>query len=493
MEKYFNCECNNRLFEKYKTFISNIDERLNKCESAENIKAIEKLSEYKLPQAFVDFYSKFDGEKDNSYLGMILGLSLMSAKEILKTIYDFSNMDFEIMSMSTGIIKDDSISNRLLIPFAFDGSRCFIAIDMSPDENGKEGQVITIDLDYDKSYLLASSLDEFYSFILKLFDSKKFFTSVGENEDIYFEFESGHFFNNLDDIFDESEDNLVEIELVDEFWKQYYNDALKDNKISRGVLEKEKRLFIKNEKLSFKPLVYMSNLRELIIHDCIISDFSSISKAYELRKLYLVNCIFNKEELSSISSMPNLAVISLNCMEIQSISSLASLKSLKELSLRKIDTLNIDELSLFEFLKSLKLEDLNIKNFDFINSLKSLKELTINKIKVNNLSFLKNLKNLTKFVMHEKAEDESDISLITELKKIKEFQYPVSNMEIYKSCQSVVSIGVDARNIHNIEMLKDTKINDVTVYNALSKVEAEEIIYRIKNWVNLSSYGFVGV
>jgi internalin A len=237
----------------------------------------------------------------------------------------------------------------------------------------------------------------------------------------------------------------------------------------------------------------MSNLRELIIHDCTISDFSFISNASELRKLYLVNCIFNNEELSNLSSMSNLAEISLNCMEIQSISSLASLKSLKQLSLRKIDKLKIDELSSFKFLKALCLEDLSIENFDFLNTLKSLKELIINKIKVDNLSFLKNLKNLTKFVMHENVEDESDISLITELKKIKEFQYPVSNMEIYKCCPSIISIGVDAKNIHNIEMLKNTKIDNVTVYNASSEEEVDKIISRIDEYITLSSYGSVGV
>jgi hypothetical protein len=39
----------------------------------------------------------------------------------------------------------------------------------------------------------------------------------------------------LDDVFDESEDNLEEIQLFDEFWKQYYNDVLKDNKVSKGI------------------------------------------------------------------------------------------------------------------------------------------------------------------------------------------------------------------------------------------------------------------
>lgn len=93
----------------------------------------------------------------------------------------------------------------------------------------------------------------------------------------------------------------------------------------------------------------MSNLREIIIHDCTISDFSSISKATELRKLFLVNCIFNYEELSSLSGMSSLIEISLNCMEIQNIGCLASLKSLKELSLRKIDKLNANQLALFKF------------------------------------------------------------------------------------------------------------------------------------------------
>lgn len=180
-------------------------------------------------------------------------------------------------------------------------------------------------------------------------------------------------------------------------------------------------------------------------------------------------------------------------MEMQNIESLASLKYLKELSLRKIDKLNTNQLSLFKFLKTLSLEDLEVDNFDFLNSLKSLKELNINKIKVYNLSFLKNLKNLTKFVMHEKAEDENDISLITELKKLKEFQYPVSNMELYKYCPNLISIGVDAKNIYNIPLLKDTKIHEVTIYNASSEEEADEIISKIEKYITLSSYGYVGI
>lgn len=145
---------------------------------------------------------------------MILGLSLMSAGDILDTIHTFSNMDFEIMSMT-------------------------------PDINGKASQVITIDLDYDKSYLLANSIDEFYSFILRMFDAKKLFTEADEDGELYFEFESGHFFNNLDDILSESEDNLEEIQLVDEFWKRYYNDVLKENKVSIGILKKRRGFLLR--------------------------------------------------------------------------------------------------------------------------------------------------------------------------------------------------------------------------------------------------------
>lgn len=144
-------------------------------------------------------------------------------------------------------------------------------------------------------------------------------------------------------------------------------------------------------------------------------------------------------------------------------------------------------------MKALSLEDLSVENFDFLNSLKSLKELSINKIEVHNLSFLKNLKNLTKFVMHEKSEDENYISFITELKKLKEFQYPVSNMELYKCYLNLIYIGVDAKNIYNIPLLKDTKIDEVTIYNASSEEEADEVISKIEKYITLSSYGYVGI
>lgn len=365
---------------------------------------------------------------------------------------------------------------------------------MSPDKNGRKGQIITIDIGSKESYLIAYSFEEFINFIIEMFDSNKFFILLAEDDTLYFEFESGHFFNTLGDVYEVTEKDLKKIKLTDEYWKQYYNELLtNDNKISIGFLKKETSLFIIGEKLSLNPLMYMTNLKELILHDCIITDFSFVSKAKNLRKIYLVNCKFNKEELSSLSNLSKLSVLSLNCMEINSIGSLSVLKSLKELSLRKIDNFNTDEIALFKNLKNLSIDDLDIKNFDFLNYLKKLKELAIKNIKVNNLNYLKNLKNLKSFVLNEKAEDESDISLITGLKKIGEFQYPVSNMEFYKASKYLKTIGIDARNIYNIEMLKDTNINNVIIYNSLSEEEALEIVSKIQEYITLYSYKAVKI
>lgn len=183
--------------------------------------------------------------------------------------------------------------------------------------------------------------------------------------------------------------------------------------------------------------------------------------------------------------------LSLNIMEIESIKCLTDLKNLKDLSLRKIDKLNVEELSNFKSLEHLSLEELSIPNFDFINNLKSLKELCIDKIKIKDLSFLKNLTMLNKFIMRYKAEDERDLNFISNLKKIKEVQYPVSDMSIYKECPCIEEIGVDAENIFNIEMLKDTNIRSVMIYNASSKENVDNLISKIKSYIELNSWGYM--
>ena len=490
MRKYLEFECNNELFEKFSDFIPDIEEKLNKSDTEDNIKNIERLIEHKLPGVFVDLYSKYDGEKYDEYLGLMLGFSLMSTNDILDTINNFKHMDFELMSMQTGFIKDDTISSK--VPFASDGSGNFIAFDMNPDKNGIIGQIITIDLDNNRSYLLADSLEGLYEFIFKTLKCKKMYITVGDNGKAYFEFESGHLFNKLDGISGEvGRDSNEYIKMPRDFWKSYYVDHLKDDKVSKELLANEKSLFIKNENLSFKPLQYMNNLREVVIHNCNITDFSFISKASELRKLYIVNCKFSKDELKYLSSLSHLKELSLNIMEIESIKCLSDLRNLKDLSLRKIDKLNVEELSNFKSLEHLSLEELSIPNFDFINNLKSLKELCIDKIKIKDLSFLKNLTMLNKFIMRYKAEDERDINFISNLKKIKEVQYPVSDMSIYKECPCIEEIGVDAENIFNIEMLKDTNIRSVMVYNASSKENVDNLISKIKSYIELNSWGYM--
>lgn len=490
MRKYFEFECNNELFEKFNEFIPNMEERLNQTDTEDNIKNIEKLIEHKLPRVFVDLYSRYDGEKYDKCLGSMLGFSLMSTNDILDTTKQFKNMDFEIISMQTGFVKDNIISSK--VPFASDGSGNFIAFDMDPDKNGIIGQIVTLDLDYNRSYLLADSLEGLYEFIFKMLKCKKLHTIIGDDGETYFEFESGHLFNKLDGIPSEvGRDSNEYIKMPRDFWKSYYANHLKDDKVNKQLLANEKSLFIKNENLSFKPLQYMENLREIIIHNCNITNFSFISKASELRKLYIVNCTFSKDDLECLSRMSNLKEVSLNGMEIESIKFLADLKNLKSLSLRKIDKLNVDELSDFKSLEHLTLDELNVSSLDFINNLKSLKELCINKIEVKNLSFLKNLTMLNRFIMRYKAEDEMDVNLISNLKKIKEVQYPVSDMSIYKECPCIEEIGVDAENIFNIEMLKDTDIRSVIVYNASSKEDVDNVISKIKNYIELESWGYM--
>lgn len=192
----------NRLIKELEKYYPEVVSRLNYPGDAESIKKIEEEIGEELPESFKKLYQEFNGEDKNLYVGVILGFSLMSAASILEELHLLKeyNVNTVMKSKSEDAISEEEIGKRIIIPFAFDASRCYIALDLTPGQKGKKGQVITLDFDYHSSFLLADSLEEFYDFIIKMMEEKKCQVEIGEEDEEYFEFESGHFFNNLEEL-----------------------------------------------------------------------------------------------------------------------------------------------------------------------------------------------------------------------------------------------------------------------------------------------------
>ena len=476
-----------------KKYMPDIEERLNDASDVEALDIIEKNVGKKLPADFKAIYKKYNGEKNEPYTGMVLGFSLMDTANIIDTLKSFKENDIsDVTSMTPDKVLDGKMCELDMIPFAWDGSRGYICIDMSPDKKGKKGQVVTLDYDFDQVTWLADSLKDFFEFANAMLDNGKFFV-VNEDES-YFEFESGHFFNVMKDVLEEMygtgvEDDVM-IDLPEVFWREYFET----DKVALSVIKKTKNLWIAkvDNTVSLEPLTYMDELKELIIHNCSLTDFEKISGAKELKKMVMVNCTFDYEKLEELAKLPKFNQLTLRMMPIKDIAVLAESKSLKQLRLLEMNELDISKLGYFAKLHELELDEIDLDSFEFLNGFKALKVLEIKDMEIPNLDFLQFLNKLTRFKVEYRAQNEEGLKYIKDMKNLKEFDYPVGDMELFKGCEKLTTIGIYAPEFKNPQAVKDSNIYSVMVYDANCEEEVESIVDSLKEYVRITCYGYQG-
>lgn len=259
-------------------------------------------------------------------------------------------------------------------------------------------------------------------------------------------------------------------------------------------LKKTKRLFISEGKMtiSLEPVAYMDSLKELIIHNCIITDFEKISGAIELKKLILVNCQFEYEKLGELTKLSKFNQLTLRRMPIDDISCLLKCKCLKQLRLLEMNDLDVTKLGDFSKLQELELDKMTVPSFDFLKEYKALKMLEIKNIEIGSLDFLENLKKLTSFKSEDRAMNEDGLKYIKDMKNLKELDYPVGDMDLIRGCEKLECVGIYAPGFKNVEALKDSNIHSVSIYEGRNIEELKSIIASVEEYVHLTSYGWKG-
>lgn len=253
-------------------------------------------------------------------------------------------------------------------------------------------------------------------------------------------------------------------------------------------------MFYKTEQtINFAQVEDIEKIKEVILHDCTVTNFSYIATAKDLKSISLVNCNVSSVDLGCLKELEKLKTIMLNVMKLDSILCLAEIVSLKELSLRAIEGVDYGELENFSKLQKLCIEETEVSSFDFIKKMKSLKVLEFNDVPISNLDFLYDLPKLKEFRMEYRAEDEKALECVSGMKYLQRFQYPVPDMEIYKGCPKLQSIGIDSERVKNVSALAGNEtINDVMFYNLPSKEEYKQQLAEVKKYLNLTSYGYCG-
>ncbi len=249
----------------------------------------------------------------------------------------------------------------------------------------------------------------------------------------------------------------------------------------------------KEQEIDFAQIEDIESIKELILHNCVVANFSYITSAKDLKSIALVDCNITSEDLSCLKGLGKLKKIALNVMRLDNISCLTQIASLQELSLRKIEGIDYEELGQFDKLQSLSIKETKIVSFDFIKKMKKLTVLEVDKVPVSNLNFLYDLPKLKEFNMPYRVEDEKALECIEHMKSLQRFQYPVADISIYRNCPKIKSIGIDSSQSQNFDVLagKDT-IDDVMFYYIDSEKQFEEQVEEISKYLDLSSYGCVG-
>ena len=249
----------------------------------------------------------------------------------------------------------------------------------------------------------------------------------------------------------------------------------------------------KEQAIDFAQIDDVESIKELILHNCTVTNFSCITAAKTLKSIALVDCNITSEDLSCLKGMEKLKKISFNIMKLDSISHLAEISSLRELSFRRIDGINYEDLENFTKLQSLSIQETEVTNFDFIKKLKNLKVLEFNKVPISDLNFLYDLPKLKEFTMRYCADDESALVCISDMKYLQRFQYPVPDMKIYQECPKIQSIGVDASRVEDYSVLEGKEtITDVMFYNLQTEKQYEQHLAEVEKYLNLCSYGYMG-
>lgn len=438
-----------------------------------------------------------NGEKEENNTGVIAGLYLLSSKQILSEYAYFKECGIEFTSIGTDAIMEEDNLDRKWIPFAYDCGRCFFAIDLSPAKSGKVGQIITIDLDYDQCYLLADSLCDMFEKFTKWY--KEGILVINEEDgEKYLSGKNGHFFDSLDELLVSTSVDGSLAEIADDYWKTQYSKKLTvtDGKtfIDKGILSGEKKLYIKGKDLSLDIVRYMNNLKEVILHDCKIRDISGLANAPEITKIIFANCELVNCSLDELASSPKLKELSLNVMSGKGLEQLSGIKTLKEVSIREVKDIDAKSLAVFVNLQKLNIEKMNITDAGFVSNMKGLKILNLKSEELDNLDFLPSLTKLSEFTLQRKAKDEKGLLAINNLTKLGSFIYPVTDINVYKDCKSLTSVGFapEVKNLDNFEVFEGSNVTSFTVCGTTDKNDAEVIFTKIGKYTKICSYGSIG-
>ena len=468
-----------------KKSLPDVEERLNAGADGQELRNLRLKLGCEIPEELIELYQRCDGE-GMSGLSFFAGLRFLSVKGIRHELDFFQSAETELTAMGTRAVREKQMCKLNWIPFAFDDSRAWLVMDLSPAEGGKAGQIITVDYDADQCYLLAESMDDLLE-KMTLWLQKGILTINKEDAEEPFIIEkTGHLFNSLEELacLEQSADTS-EILLPEGFWRAHY----KRSSVPVGSLEKEKRMLLKGKEIDCTPFVHMSNIKELILHDCHLLHLSALARIPQLKKLVFAGCTFGEGDLSALSGAPALKKLGVNAMSGAGLAQLSGLKSLKCLQVRALTDVEAEELASFPALQELRIEKMGLRDAAFIGGMKQLKKLDLWDSELADLDFLKNLTRLTEFHLTRHAENEDGLAAVSGMSRLRDFIYPVRDLSVYKGSSALQHVGMAAGVTEGFEIFEGSGVSSFTLIGDVAEGEPEAVKEQMEKYVKILSWG----
>ncbi len=255
----------------------------------------------------------------------------------------------------------------------------------------------------------------------------------------------------------------------------------------------ESFFYKKEQVVDFAQVDDVESIKELVLHDCTVTNFSRIVSAKALKSIAIVNCNITSEDLNCLKELEKLKEIVLGLMKIENILCLADIISLRELHFRRMEGIDYGDLEYFPKLLRLYIKEAEVSSFDFMKKLKNLNALELHKVSISNLNFLYDLPKLKKFTMQYCADDETALECIANMKYLQSFQYPVPDMKRYQHCPKIRSIGIDSSRVEDFSVLKGKEtITSIMFYNLKTKKQYEQQLAEVKKYLKLHAHGYMG-
>lgn len=190
--------------EKYlseiKKMLPDIEDRLNSGTSEQQLRNLYLKMGCEIPEELRSLYLRFNGEDLAKAPCFFAGLQFLPVQKVRLELDFFQSAEAELTAMGTKAIREKPMCKLNWIPFAFDSSRAWLAMDLSPAEGGTVGQIITVDYDGNCCYLLADSLDDLLGKMTLWLQKGILTVNTEDAEEPFIGERTGHLFHSLEEL-----------------------------------------------------------------------------------------------------------------------------------------------------------------------------------------------------------------------------------------------------------------------------------------------------